>query len=55
MRHAIEFTEKTERFLYGTDWPLAPMNVYPDFVRQLFDEEHHEAVFEGNAKSLFKL
>ena len=55
VRHAIEFTERPDRFLYGTDWPLAPMNVYPSFVRQLFDERHHQAVFEGNAKSLFKL
>ena len=55
VRHAIEFTDRPDRFLYGTDWPLAPMNVYPTFVRQLFDEQHHQAVFEDNAKLLFKL
>jgi len=55
VRNAIEFTERPDRFMYGTDWPLAPMNVYPDFVRQLFDEAHHQAVFEDNARSLFKL
>ena len=51
----IEFTERPDRFLYGTDWPLAPLNVYPTFVRQLFDEGQHQAVFEDNAKALFKL
>ena len=55
MRHAIEFTERPDRFLYGTDWPLASMNVYPSFVQRLFDERDHEAVFEGNARLLFKL
>ena len=55
VRHAIEFTERPDRFMYGTDWPLSPMDVYPTFVRQLFDEEHHAAVFEGNARELFKL
>jgi hypothetical protein len=55
VRHAIEFCERPDRFLYGTDWPLAPMDVYPTFVRQLFDESEHEAVFEGNARALFKL
>lgn len=55
VRHAIEFTERPERFLYGSDWPLAPMNAYADFVGQLFDERHHQAVFEDNARSLFKL
>lgn len=55
VRHAIEFTERPDRFLYGTDWPLSPMNVYPTFVRQLFSEQHHPAVFEENARALFKL
>jgi predicted TIM-barrel fold metal-dependent hydrolase len=54
-RQAIEFTERPDRFLYGTDWPLVSMAVYRDFVRQLFAEEHHQAVFHDNAKSLFKL
>jgi predicted TIM-barrel fold metal-dependent hydrolase len=55
LRHAIEYTNRPDRFLYGTDWPLAPMNVYLSFVRQLFDERDHQPVFEENAKALFKL
>lgn len=55
VRHAIEFTERPDRFLYATDWPLAPMTVYPGFVQQLFDERHHQAVFEDNARALFGL
>jgi len=55
VRHAVEFTERPDRFLYGTDWPLAPMDVYPRFVERLFAEKDHAAVFEGNAKALFKL
>jgi predicted TIM-barrel fold metal-dependent hydrolase len=55
VRHAIEFTERPDRFLYGSDWPLVPMNVYADFVRQLFAEKHHQAVFEDNARELFHL
>jgi hypothetical protein len=31
------------------------MDVYPHFVRQLFAEEHHQAVFEDTARWLFKL
>jgi predicted TIM-barrel fold metal-dependent hydrolase len=55
VRHAIEYTERPDRFLYGTDWPLSPMDVYPNFVRQLFDDADHQAVFEDNARDLFKL
>lgn len=55
IRQGIEFTERPDKFLYGTDWPLAPMRVYRDFVRCMFPEESHQAVFHDNAKTLFKL
>lgn len=55
IRQGIEFTERPDKFLYGTDWPLAPMNTYRDFVRQLFPEAVHQAVFHDNAKNLFRL
>jgi predicted TIM-barrel fold metal-dependent hydrolase len=55
VRHGIDFTGAPEKFLYGSDWPLSPMKVYRDFVRQLFPEKHHQAVFRDNAKALFKL
>lgn len=51
---AIELTERPDRLLDGTDWPLAPMNIYANSVRQLFSENHHQAVFESKAK-LFRL
>lgn len=43
------------RFLYASDWPLAPMATYNDFMREVIPEEHHQAVFRDNAKELFKL
>jgi uncharacterized protein len=55
IKQGIEYTERPDKFLYGTDWPLAPMPVYRDFVRQMFPEEFHQAVFHDNAKRLFKL
>lgn len=38
-----------------THSPLAPVNVYRDFIRELVPEEYHQAVFYDNAKALFKL
>jgi predicted TIM-barrel fold metal-dependent hydrolase len=55
IKQGIEFTEQPGKFLYGTDWPLAPMRVYRDFVGQMFPDEFHQAVFHDNAKALFKL
>jgi predicted TIM-barrel fold metal-dependent hydrolase len=52
---AITFTGKPDRFLYGTDWPLAPMRFYRDFVGRMFAVEHHPAVFRENAAMLFRL
>jgi predicted TIM-barrel fold metal-dependent hydrolase len=55
IKQGIEFTERPDKFLYGTDWPLAPMRVYRDFVRHMFPDEFHQAVFNDNARALFKL
>jgi len=55
LRKAMRFAECADRFLFGSDWPLAPLTVYRDFIRELVPEEHHQAVFHDNAKALFKL
>ena len=55
IRRAFRYTEKPERFLYGSDWPLVPMAAYKKFIQAVVPKEHHEAVFAGNAKALFKL
>lgn len=55
IKEGIEFTETPDKFLFGSDWPLSPIKVYANFVRQLFPEKHHAAVFGGNARALFEL
>ena len=55
IKQGIEFTERPDRFLYGTDWPLAPMRAYREFVASMYPNEFHHAVFHDNAKALFKL
>lgn len=55
LRKAYHYVEKPDRFLYGTDWPLVPMAGYRKFVESIIPKEHHDAVFEKNARSLFGL
>jgi predicted TIM-barrel fold metal-dependent hydrolase len=55
IKEGIEYSEAPDKFLFGSDWPLAPMAVYRDFVRMLFPEKHHAAVFGGTARTLFGL
>ena len=55
IRKAFRYTEKPDRFLYGSDWPLTRMASYRKFIEAVVPKEHHEAVFYLNAKKLFKL
>ena len=55
VRLAIGYSERPDRFLYGSDWPLSRMNVYRDFIHDAVPEKHHQAIFSDNAKELFKL
>ncbi len=55
LRPWIEYSERPERFLFGTDWPLAPMRAYTDFIKELIPEEFHQSVLGENARELFEL
>jgi predicted TIM-barrel fold metal-dependent hydrolase len=52
---AFRYAERPNRFLYGSDWPLAPMAPYRDLIRRIIPEAHREMVFEENARLLFGL
>ncbi len=53
--HAVRYTERPDRFLYGSDWPLAPMSSYRAFAEMIVPEEHRQAIFTDNARTLFRL
>jgi uncharacterized protein len=55
IRRGMKYAERPNRFLYGTDWPLAPMTAYRDFAREAVPAEYHDCVFEENARRLFRL
>ncbi len=55
VRDAMDFAERPDRFLYGSDWPLAPMRSYRRFIESIIPEEQREAVFVENAQELFHL
>lgn len=50
---AFRYAERPNRFLYGSDWPLAPMPAYVAFIREAIPEEFHDMVFRENAETLF--
>ncbi len=55
IRRAMNYSERPNRFVYGTDWPLAPMTAYREFIKDAVAPEHHEQVFEENARLLFRV
>jgi predicted TIM-barrel fold metal-dependent hydrolase len=55
VRKAFDYTQRPDRFLYASDWPLAPMAAYREFIREAIPEQYHPLVFHDNAKTLFKL
>lgn len=55
IQRGMRYTEKPDRFLYGTDWPLAPMKEYFTFAERLVPTEFHSLFFRENAQGLFPL
>ncbi len=52
-RQPLLFEERYDRFLYGSDWPLAPMEAYIPFIRQLIPQACQADVFFRNALRVF--
>jgi len=54
-RQALVFLDNYDKVLYGTDWPLVPMESYIEFCKKLIPAESHKKVFFDNAVRVFKL
>ena len=52
---AMDYAERPDRFLYGSDWPLSPMPSYRRFIELMIPKEQQQAVFSDNARKLFRL
>lgn len=55
LREALEYAERPDRFLYGSDWPLAPMAAYRAFLAPLLDDPAWRGLRAANARALFRL
>ncbi|MCS7021178.1 MAG: amidohydrolase [Gemmataceae bacterium] len=52
---AIRYSERPNRFLYGSDWPLAPMLPYRNALLRILPTHWHELIFVENARRLLRL
>ncbi|USG64362.1 amidohydrolase [Brevibacillus ruminantium] len=53
LRQALAYCDHYDKFLFGTDWPLAPVKPYIQFVQELIPAEFHEDVFYKTALKVF--
>lgn len=52
-RHALMYAASWDKVLFGSDWPLAPIDVYLDFIKRIVPEKHLENVLGENALNVF--
>jgi len=53
-RTALILADSYDKLLFGTDWPLIPIDAYIGFIQQIIPEKHHQAVFYYNALRVFE-
>lgn len=55
IQRAIRYSERPNRFIYGSDWPLVSMVAYRDFILGAVPERYRAMIFEENARVLFRM
>ena len=51
----LEYLSRYDRFLFGTDWPLANLGDYIIFTKTIIPEHAWEKVFFENAERIYRL
>ena len=51
----ISYCDNYEKFMFGTDWPLANYEDYISMVKWLIPESEWEQVFYWTAKTIYRL
>lgn len=51
----LEYLDLYDRFMFGTDWPLANLGDYIAFMKEIIPEEHWQEVFYENAVRIYHL
>ena len=51
LAHLDDYT----KVLFGTDWPIVPLEAYIDFCKKLIPRHTHNEVFAGNAQRVYKM
>lgn len=51
----LAYLDRYDRFMFGTDWPLANLGDYIAFTKEIIPQAHWEEVFFRNANRIYQL
>ena len=51
----LDHLNNYKKVLFGTDWPIVPMQAYLDLCKKIIPESAHADVFRGNAVEVYRL
>lgn len=53
MRMWLDYIDRYDKFMYGTDWPLINIRSYIDVMKLVIPPEHHQKFFYDNALHVY--
>ena len=53
LRGWLSYPDSFERIMFGTDWPLANLEDYINFVKEVIPESEYKKVFHDNAARIY--
>jgi len=53
LKTGLDHLDDYKKVLFGTDWPIVPMQAYIDFCKKLIPEHTYEDVFLNNALQVY--
>ena len=51
----LEYLDLYDRFMFGTDWPLANLGDYIEFTKEIIPESEWDKVFFSNANRIYRM
>ena len=55
LKYVLAYLDSYDRFMFGTDWPLANLEDYIEFTKAVVPSEAWEQVFYANARRIYGL
>lgn len=53
IQRGLIYADSYHKFIFGSDWPLVPLQAYIHFIKTIIPAEHHHSVFYQNALNVF--